>query len=110
MPTDGNISVYVDSEDRMWFPPVRGGLWWMKDGRHGSIALDGLNKDVVYSIAGKKGELWLGRQQGWTSLSYAMTKARFKPKLILTRTAWLRTVFSQRFTKIARKARFGREH
>ena len=65
LPSDGNNPVFVDSDHRMWFSPVDGGLWWMKDGHHGAIANDGLNRDVVYSIAGgAKGELWLGRQHG----------------------------------------------
>jgi ligand-binding sensor domain-containing protein len=64
LPTDGSKPVYVDADNRMWFPPVDGGLWWMKDGVHGEVALDGLDNDVVYSIAGRNGELWLGRQYG----------------------------------------------
>jgi ligand-binding sensor domain-containing protein/signal transduction histidine kinase len=64
LPTDGANPVYVDSGNRMWFPPVDGGLWWMKDGQHGQVTLDGLDKDIVYSIAGRSGELWLGRQHG----------------------------------------------
>lgn len=64
LPTDGSKPVYVDSENRMWFPPVDGGLWWLKDGKHGRVTLDGLDKDVVYSIAGPDGELWLGRRDG----------------------------------------------
>ena len=64
LPSDGSNPVFVDSENRMWFPPVDGGLWWMKDGRHGHVSNDGLDRDVVYSIAGSKGELWLGRQRG----------------------------------------------
>jgi len=64
LPTDGSNPVYVDEAGRLWFPPVAGGLWWMKDGRHGQISLDGLQNDIVYSIGGRKGELWLGRQRG----------------------------------------------
>jgi len=64
LPTDGNIPVFVDSENRMWFPPVGGGLWWFKDGQHGRVSSAGLDQDVVYSMAGRKGELWLGRQHG----------------------------------------------
>ena len=63
LPSDGSNPVFVDSENRMWFPPVDGGLWWMK-GQHGHVSNDGLDRDVVYSIAGNKGELWLGRQRG----------------------------------------------
>ena len=64
LPTDGSNPVYVGSDHRMWFPPVEGGLWWLKDGRHGSVTAAGLSHDVVYSIAGRSGELWLGRQRG----------------------------------------------
>jgi signal transduction histidine kinase/ligand-binding sensor domain-containing protein len=64
LPTDGSNPLFVDSEGRVWFPPVNGGLWWMKDGRHGSISQEGLDKDIVYSIAGGRNELWLGRQRG----------------------------------------------
>ncbi|MBC8166045.1 MAG: hypothetical protein H7Y20_09245 [Bryobacteraceae bacterium] len=64
LPTDGSIPLFVDSENRLWFPPLAGGLWWMKDNKHGQISAEGLDKDVVYSIAGRKGELWLGRQRG----------------------------------------------
>lgn len=62
--TDGSNPVFVDSENRMWFPPVTGGLWWVKGERHGHISIDGLERDVVYSIDGKPGELWVGRQSG----------------------------------------------
>ncbi|HTR34334.1 MAG TPA: two-component regulator propeller domain-containing protein [Bryobacteraceae bacterium] len=64
LPTDGSNPVYVDSESRMWFAPVKGGLWWVKDNRHGRVNAGGLNQDVVYSMAGAGGELWLGRQHG----------------------------------------------
>jgi ligand-binding sensor domain-containing protein/signal transduction histidine kinase len=64
LPSDGGTPVFVDSENRLWFSPVNGGLWWMKDGRHGHVSNDGLDRDVVYSIAGGKAELWLGRRRG----------------------------------------------
>jgi ligand-binding sensor domain-containing protein len=64
LPTDGSNPVFVDSENRMWFPPAGGGLWWVKDGRHGRVNTAGLDRDVVYSIAGGNGDLWLGRQHG----------------------------------------------
>jgi ligand-binding sensor domain-containing protein/signal transduction histidine kinase len=64
LPSDGSNPVFVDAENRMWFPPVAGGLWWAKDGRHGRVTNAGLDHDVVYSIAGGNGELWLGRQNG----------------------------------------------
>jgi len=64
LPTGGSHPIYVDSENRMWFPPVDGGLWWLKDGQSGRVTLDGLDRDVVYSIAGRQSELWLGRRSG----------------------------------------------
>ena len=64
LPTDGSNPVYADTAGRLWFPPAAGGLWWVKDGEHGRITNDGLDRDVVYSIDGKKEELWVGRQRG----------------------------------------------
>ncbi len=64
LPSDGSNPVFVDSQNRMWFPPVAGGLWWFQNGRHGRVNLAGLDKDVVYSISGRNSNLWLGRQRG----------------------------------------------
>ena len=64
LPTDGSNPVFVDSANRIWFPPVDGALWWVKDGQHGHISTAGLDRDLVYSIAGGNGDLWLGRQRG----------------------------------------------
>jgi len=64
LPTDGSNPVFVDADKRVWFPPVSGGLWWLKDELHGQVRAGGLDRDVVYSIAGGAGELWLGRQRG----------------------------------------------
>ena len=64
VPSDGSVPVFVDSESRVWFPSSARGLWWLKDGKHGRVNQAGLDKDVVYSIAGGKGELWVGRQRG----------------------------------------------
>lgn len=64
LPSDGSKPLFVDEESRVWFGPPGGGLWWMKEGRYGRVSIDGLDRDVVYSIAGSKGELWVGRQRG----------------------------------------------
>jgi signal transduction histidine kinase/ligand-binding sensor domain-containing protein len=64
LPTDGSNPVFVDAENRMWFPSVSGGLWWVKGDQHGHVSNDRLDRDVVYSIDGAKGELWVGRQSG----------------------------------------------
>jgi len=64
LPSDSNGPIYVDSERRTWFAPLSGGLYWLKDGRVGRITAAGLDKDVVYSIDGGNGEVWVGRQHG----------------------------------------------
>lgn len=72
LPTDSKGPIYVDSEGRTWFAPAEGGLYWMKDGRVGSVKQAGLEQDVVYSIDGGKDDLWIGRQRG------GLTHLRFK--------------------------------
>jgi ligand-binding sensor domain-containing protein/signal transduction histidine kinase len=64
LPTDGDIPLFLDSESRLWFPPLSGGLWWVQGRRHGTVPLDGLDRDLVYSMDGTKDELWLGRRSG----------------------------------------------
>lgn len=70
--TESGGPVYVDAGGRIWFAPFDGGLRWLKDGKTENVMNDGLNEDIVYSIA-KDGNdsLWVGRQQGGlTHLSY----------------------------------------
>jgi signal transduction histidine kinase/ligand-binding sensor domain-containing protein len=64
LPTDGSNPVFVDEGNRTWFPPISGGLWWVKNGQHGAVSQAGLEHDLVYSIAGRPGELWAGRERG----------------------------------------------
>jgi ligand-binding sensor domain-containing protein/signal transduction histidine kinase len=64
LPSDKIGAVYVDPEQRTWFAPLAGGLYWMKEGKIGQITAGGLKHDVVYSIAGGDGEVWVGRQHG----------------------------------------------
>jgi signal transduction histidine kinase/ligand-binding sensor domain-containing protein len=64
--------VYIDQSERVWFAPFEGGLHWLRGEKSGSITNDHLDQDVVYSIAGAKDDLWIGRQQGGlTHLHYA---------------------------------------
>jgi PAS domain S-box-containing protein len=56
--------VYVDGEDRAWFAPENGGLYWIKDGRVQPVKPELFEKDVIYSIAGRDHEIWIGRRQG----------------------------------------------
>src|SRR5262249_11155487 len=56
--------IFLDAENRLWLGPKDGGLWWLQDGKSDRLDIAGLNRDVVYSIAGSAGELWLARQRG----------------------------------------------
>jgi ligand-binding sensor domain-containing protein/signal transduction histidine kinase len=64
LPSDSNGPIYADGDGRMWFAPLHGGLYWSKKGKAGQVTSAGLDKDVVYSIAGSSRELWIGRQRG----------------------------------------------
>jgi ligand-binding sensor domain-containing protein/signal transduction histidine kinase len=62
-----NGPVHADSDGRTWFAPIRGGLYWLNGTKIGTVREAGLDKDVVYSIAGGNGNLWIGRQHGGLS-------------------------------------------
>ena len=64
LPSESNGAIYADSEGRTWFAPTSGGLFWLKNGIVGKVTSAGLDQDVVYSVEGEAGELWLGRQRG----------------------------------------------
>lgn len=64
LPPENDGPIYADSRGRIWWGPDTGGLYWLSDGKIGRVTEAGLGEDVVYSIAGSEGELWLGRQHG----------------------------------------------
>ena len=64
LPSANNGPLYVDSEGRTWFAPLSGGLYWLKDGQVRRVRIAGLDNDIVYSISGGAGEVWVGRQNG----------------------------------------------
>ena len=68
LPSENNGPIYIDDERRTWFAPASGGLYWLKDGRVGQVKIAGLDKDVIYSISGGGGEVWIGRQHGGLSV------------------------------------------
>jgi ligand-binding sensor domain-containing protein/signal transduction histidine kinase len=72
--------VYADAENRTWFAPVAGGLYWLRDGRAQPVREAGLQKDVVYSIAGQKNEIWIGRQHG------GVTRLRYQNGIVKSLT------------------------
>lgn len=64
LPSKSNGPVYADAQNRTWFAPVEGGLYWLGREKTGQVTVGGLAGDVVYSIAGRGEELWLGPQHG----------------------------------------------
>jgi len=65
-------AIYIDKQERAWFAPFEGGLYWLKGGKTGRVTNDGLSQDVVYSIAGSTSGLWIGRRRGGlTHLRYS---------------------------------------
>jgi signal transduction histidine kinase/ligand-binding sensor domain-containing protein len=74
LPPAGTGPVYVDSDGRTWFAPLTGGLYWLKQGHVGRVTADGLKEDIINSISGCNGEIWVGRQRGGlTALKMAGT-------------------------------------
>ena len=72
--------VYVDGEDRAWFAPEKGGLYWIKHGRLQPIKPELFEKDVIYSIAGRDHEVWIGRRHG------GLTRLVYSDGIISTET------------------------
>jgi PAS domain S-box-containing protein len=72
--------IYVDEEDRAWFAPENGGLYWIKDGRVQPVEPELFEKDVIYSIAGRDHEIWIGRRQG------GLTRLVYRGGIITTET------------------------
>ena len=70
LPPEGG-AVYVDAEGRAWLAPLSGGLYWGEGGRFMPVKEGGLDRDVVYSVTGGPGGLWVGRRSGGlTRLKY----------------------------------------
>lgn len=72
--------LYVDAEERAWFAASNGGLFWQKGKHIEHVKAAGLDKDVVYSIAGGNSGLWVGRQRG------GLTHLGFKDGSLTART------------------------
>ncbi|MBN9658042.1 MAG: hypothetical protein J0H49_07675 [Acidobacteria bacterium] len=64
LPAESNGPVFPESAGRTWFAPVDGGLYRLENEKASAVRLDGLERDVVYSIGGAPGEIWVGRQRG----------------------------------------------
>ena len=72
--------IYVDQEGRAWFGPMDGGLRWLEGENSASVKDDQLSEDVVYSITGRKNDLWIGRQRG------GLTHLYYRDDSITTKT------------------------
>jgi signal transduction histidine kinase/ligand-binding sensor domain-containing protein len=72
--------VFVDGENRAWFAPAEGGIYFLKNGQIQRVTSDKLAKDVIYSIGGREDEIWIGRQQG------GLTRLRFRNGTLKTQT------------------------
>jgi ligand-binding sensor domain-containing protein/signal transduction histidine kinase len=68
MPSENNGPVFADKDERLWFAPIQGGLYWLRDGKPERVMEAGLANDIVYSLAGGKDGLWVGRQRGGLTL------------------------------------------
>ena len=64
LPAENIGAVHADADGRIWFAPIQGGLYWLKNRTIGRISDAGIDKDIVYSIAGSEGDLWIARQSG----------------------------------------------
>jgi signal transduction histidine kinase/ligand-binding sensor domain-containing protein len=73
-------SLYTDSAGRAWVAPSSGGLFWVRGAEHHSVPIPGMDHDVIYSISGGPGELWVGRRLG------GVTRLREAPGVLEQRT------------------------
>src|SRR5262249_22700474 len=55
--------IYAES-DRIWVAPAVGGLYWLQNDRLHPVTAAGVGKDIVYSISGGGGDVWIGQQHG----------------------------------------------
>ena len=79
-PVTATGPIFVDGTGAVWFASISGGLYWYKDGRLRQVLQDGLDRDVIYSIDGSDGEIWVGRQLG------GLTRILSKGDTLVTRT------------------------
>jgi len=79
LPANTYGPVYVD-DTRTWIAPIDGGLFTISGQRTTPVAIDGLDHDVVYSISGGAGDVWLARQRG------GLTRVRMEAGTFSART------------------------
>ena len=57
-------ALYVDTSVRAWIGPASGGLLSIRGAGYDSISKLAMDRDVIYSISGGGGEVWIGRKLG----------------------------------------------
>ena len=80
LPSESNGPIYVDPDNRTWFGPASGGLYFLKKGRVQPITTAPLDRDVVYSIGGLNDETWIGGQHS------GLTRLQYRDGVVRTRT------------------------
>ena len=73
-------SLYIDTSGRAWIAPSSGGLLQIRGAEHHFITALGMDRDVIYSISGGPGEVWVGRRLG------GVTQLREEAGVLHTRT------------------------
>jgi ligand-binding sensor domain-containing protein len=64
LPASSHGPIYVDGSHHVWFGPPEGGLYRVSNFSAEPIPIPGLTSDIVYSIDGGEGDIWIGRQRG----------------------------------------------
>ena len=80
LPQENNGPLYIDSDGTTWLAPASGGLYSLSQNGVRRIDNQGLDRDIIYSISGGDGELWVGRQHG------GLTVLKRKGKSFVART------------------------
>src|SRR5712671_1315415 len=80
LPSESNGPIYVDPDNRTWFAPASGGLYFLKEGRVQRITAAPLDRDVIYSIGGLNDEIWIGGQHS------GLTRLQYRDGVVRTRT------------------------
>jgi ligand-binding sensor domain-containing protein/signal transduction histidine kinase len=64
MPDKMNGPVHVDQADRTWVAPDQGGVDIISDGMVRRVRSPFLDRNVIYSMASQRDDLWMGTQNG----------------------------------------------